>query len=51
MDEYAASFWKDIEVRIDPDPFCTSCHISSMKKGYIQEPIKAKSIFQMSVWI
>ena len=20
-----ANFWKDIELRIDPDPFCTSC--------------------------
>ena len=22
--------WKDIELSIDPDPFCTSCKISSM---------------------
>ena len=22
-----ANFWEDIEIRIDPDPFCTSCHI------------------------
>ena len=27
-----AIFWEDIELRIDPDPFCTSCQISSMKK-------------------
>ena len=26
------NFLEDIELRIDPDPFCTSCHISSMKK-------------------
>ena len=24
--------WKDIELRIDPDPFFTSCQISSMNK-------------------
>ena len=24
--------WEDIELRIYPDPFCTSCQISSMKK-------------------
>ena len=27
-----ANVWEDIELRIDPDLFCTSCHISSMKK-------------------
>ena len=25
-------FWKDIEPKIDPVPFCTSCDISSMNK-------------------
>ena len=24
--------WEGIELRIDPDPFCTSCQISSMNK-------------------
>ena len=24
--------WEDIELRIDPYPFCTSCQITSMKK-------------------
>ena len=24
--------WKDVELRIDPDPFCTSCQIYSMNK-------------------
>ena len=24
--------WEDIEIRIDPDPFCTSCQISSMNR-------------------
>ena len=28
----AANVWEDIELRIDPDPFFTSCHISSMNK-------------------
>ena len=27
-----ANFWEDVELRIDPDPFCTSCQISSMNK-------------------
>ena len=27
-----ANVWKDIELRIDTDPFCTLCQISSMKK-------------------
>ena len=27
-----ANFWQDIELRIDPYPFCTSCQIYSMSK-------------------
>ena len=27
-----ANVWEDVELRIDPDPFCTSCQISSMNK-------------------
>ena len=27
-----ATVWEDVELRIDPDPFCTSCQISLMKK-------------------
>ena len=27
-----ANIWEDIELRIDPDPFCTSCQIYSMNK-------------------
>ena len=26
------NFWQDIELRIDPDPFFTSCQISLMNK-------------------
>ena len=27
-----ANVWEDAELRIDPDPFCTSCKISSINK-------------------
>ena len=27
-----ANVWEDVELRMDPDPFCTSCQKSSMKK-------------------
>ena len=27
-----ANVWEDVELRIDPDPFCTSCKISYMNK-------------------
>ena len=40
-------FWKDIELRIYPDPFCTPCHISSMKKKAISKnPLKPKVPFK-----
>ena len=29
---YTDNVWDDVELRVDPDPFCTSCQISSMKK-------------------
>ena len=32
MDGDPENVWKDIELRIDSDPFCTSCKISSMNK-------------------
>ena len=32
MAEVTSNVWLNIELRIDPDPFCTSCQISSMKK-------------------
>ena len=35
--------WKDIELSIDPDPFCTSCKISSMnKKARSKNSLKPK---------
>ena len=42
-----ANFWEDIELRIDPDPFCTSCQISSMnKKARYKIILKPKSPFK-----
>ena len=43
-----ANVWEDSELRIDPDPFCASCKISSMnKKDRSKLPLKAKSTFQV----
>ena len=33
MSGFTSNVWKDIELRIDPHPFCTSCQISSMNKS------------------
>ena len=42
-----AYVWEDIEHRIDPDPFCTSCQIYSMKKkARSKNPLKPKSPFR-----
>ena len=39
-----ANFWEDIELRIDPEPLCTSYHISSMnKKATSNNPLKPKA--------
>ena len=39
--------WGDEEIRIDSDPFCTSCQISSMnKKAWSKIPLKPKSPFK-----
>ena len=44
---YTANGWKDVELRIDPDPFCTSCQISSMnKKARSRIPLKPKAPFK-----
>ena len=41
--------WEDVELRIDPDPFCTSCQISPMnKKARSKIPLKPKAPFK---WI
>ena len=42
-----ANVWEDIELRIYPDPFCTSCQISSMnKKARSKTPLKPKAPFK-----
>ena len=47
-----AKVWEYIELRIDPDPFCISCQISSMnKKARSKNPLKPKSPFKWVLWI
>ena len=42
-----ANFWEDIELRIYPEPFCTSCQISSMnEKARYEIPFKTKAPFK-----
>ena len=51
MDGYTANIWQDIELRIDPDSFCKSCHISSMnKKARSKTPLKPKAPFKWVLW-
>ena len=39
--------WEDAELKIDADPFCTSCKISSMyKKARYKVPLKPKAPFK-----
>ena len=41
------NIWKDIEPRIDPDPFCTSCQSSSMNKnGRSKNPLELLAPFK-----
>ena len=45
--EDTANFLEDVELRIYPDPFCTSCKISSMnKKARSKIPLKPKAPFK-----
>ena len=47
MDGDTANVWKDIELRIYPDPFCTSCQISSInKKAISKNTLKPKATFK-----
>ena len=42
-----ADVWEDTKLRIDPDPFFTSCQISSMnKKSRSKTPLKPKAPFK-----
>ena len=44
---YTANDWEDVEIIIDPDPFCTSCRIFSMnKKARSKIPLKPKAPFK-----
>ena len=39
--------WEDVEPRIDPDPFCTSCKMMPMnKKARSKIPLKPKAPFK-----
>ena len=41
------NIWQDIELRIYPDPFCTSCQISEMnQKAISKNTLKLKSPFK-----
>ena len=43
----STNVWEDVELRIDPDPFCTSCKISSMnKKARSKLTMKPKAPFK-----
>ena len=47
-----ANVWENVELRIDPYPFCTSCQISSMnKKARSKIPLKPKSPLKWVLWI
>ena len=47
-----ANVWEDLELRIDSNPFCTSCQISSMnKKASSKIPLKPKAPFKCVLWI
>ena len=47
LDGDTANVWEDIELRIDPDPFCTSCQIYSMnKKARSKIPLKPNAPFK-----
>ena len=44
---YTTNVWEYAELKIDPDPFCTSCQISSMnKKARSKLPLKPKAPFK-----
>ena len=36
----AAGLWEDVEIRMDPDPFCTSCKVATItKKSRSKQPL------------
>ena len=47
-----ANVWEYVELIIDPDPFCTSCQISSMnKKARSNITLKPKASFKWVLWM
>ena len=47
-----ANVWEYVELRIDPDPFCTSCQISSMKKkARSRIPLKPRHLSSGFLWV
>ena len=47
-----ANVWEYVELIIDPEPFCTSCQISSMnKKARSNIPLKPKAPLKWVLWI
>ena len=47
MSRYTANYWKNIELIIKPEPFFTSCQISSMNKQAISKnSLKPKAPFK-----
>ena len=56
MTGYAANVWKDIELRIDPNPLCTSGKISSKKKkirskNQLKQKVPFKRIFMDNILV
>ena len=50
LDVDTTNVWEDIDIRIDPDPFCTSCQISYMnKKARSKNPMNSKILFKWVV--
>ena len=44
LDGYTANVWKYFELRVYPEPFCTSCQISTInKKAISKTPLKPKT--------
>ena len=47
LDGYTELFWQDIELRVDPDTFCTSYQISTInKEARSKTPPKANTPFK-----
>ena len=47
MGVYTASVWQDIEIRVDTDPFYTSCQISTINKNSgSNTPLNPKTPFK-----